>query len=106
MKMSLLSDLSIDILDQNKGSKNYLSDLCDTFSLSNLISGIAGVNSLVGFSIDLMLTKRPRSFHHNSLIETGTSDCYKLIISFFRTFFNRIPAKIIEYHCVKYRNFT
>ena len=29
----LLGDVDIDILDKKKDSKNYLSDLCDTFSL-------------------------------------------------------------------------
>ena len=40
--------LNIDILDKKKGSKNYLSDLSDTFSLSNLISGVTCVTSSVG----------------------------------------------------------
>ena len=44
-----------------------------------------------------MLINRPRSFHHTSLIETGLSDCHKLILSSLRTFFKRIPAKTIEY---------
>ena len=44
-----------------------------------------------------MLTNRPRSFHHTSLIETGMSDCDKLILSLFRAFLKRIPAKTIEY---------
>ena len=44
-----------------------------------------------------MLTNRPRSFHHTSLIETGMSDCHKLILSLLRAFFKRIPAKAIEY---------
>ena len=52
---------------------------------------------MVGSSIDMMLTNRPKIFHHTSLIETGLSDCHKLILSFFRAFFKRIPAKTIEY---------
>ena len=40
-----VGDLNINLLDQKKkkrkDSKNYLSDLCDTFSLSNVISGFA-----------------------------------------------------------------
>ena len=68
-----------------------------TFSLSNLISVVTFVKFLVGSSIDVMLTNRPRSFHHTSLIETGMSDCHKLMLLLFRTFFKRIPAKTIEY---------
>ena len=39
------------------------------------------LKSSVGSSIDVMLTNRPRSFHHTSLIETGLSHCHKLILS-------------------------
>ena len=80
-----------------KDSKNYLSNLCDTFSLSNLIPGVACVKSSVVSSIDVMLTNKPISLHHTSLIETGLSDCHKLILSFFRAFFKWTPAKTIEY---------
>ena len=69
----LVGDLNIDILDKKKDSKNYLSNLCDPFSLSNLISGVTCVKSSVGSSIDVMLTNRPKNFHHTSLIETGLS---------------------------------
>ena len=93
----VVGDLNIDILYKKKDSKNYLSDFCATFSLSNLISEVTWVKSLVGSSIDVMLTNRPRSFHHISLIETGMNDCRKLILSLFRAFFKRIPAKTIEY---------
>ena len=59
----LVGDLNIDILDKKKDSKNYLSDLRDTFSLSNLISEITCVKSSVDSSIDLMLTNRSRRIH-------------------------------------------
>ena len=39
----------------------------------------------------------PRRFHHSSWIVTGLSDCHKLILSLFRAFFKRIPAKTIEF---------
>ena len=56
----VVGNLNIDILDKIKDSKNYLSDLCDTFSLSNLISEVTCVKLSVGSSIDVMLTNRPR----------------------------------------------
>ena len=87
-----------------KESKNYLSDLCDTFSLLNLISGVTCINSSVGSSIDVMLTNGLSRFHHTSLIETGMSDCHKLL-SLFRAFFKRIPAKTIEQQ-IQFRNFS
>ena len=64
----VVGDLNIDILDKKRDSKNYLSYLCDTFSLSDLISEVTCIKSSVGSLIDVMLTNRPRSFHHTSLI--------------------------------------
>ena len=86
------------LLGRKRGdTHSHMSDLCDTFSLSNLVNGVTCVKSQNGTSIDVMLTNRPRSFHNTSLIETGLSDCHKMIVSVFRTFFKRLPAKVIEY---------
>ena len=54
--------------------------MCDTFPLSNITSEVTCVKSSVGSSIEVMLTKRPRSFHHTSVIETGTKEFKKGII--------------------------
>ena len=62
----LVGDLNIDILDKKKDSKNYLSDLRDTSSISNLTSEITCVKSSVDSSIDVMLTNRPRNFNHTN----------------------------------------
>ena len=70
MQMSLVSEISIQIFQIKRDSKNYLSDICDTFSFSNLILGVTNANSLVDSSIDMMLTNRQRSFHHTSFIKT------------------------------------
>ena len=74
-----------------------MSDICDTFSLSNLVNGVTCVKSQNGTSIDVMLTNRPRSIHNISLIETDLSDYRKMIVSVFRAFFKRLPAKVIEH---------
>ena len=50
-----------------------------------------------------MLTNRPRCFHKTSIFEIGISDHHKLILSFFRSYFTRIPSKTIEYR--KYKTF-
>ena len=39
----------------------------------------------------------------NSIFETGISDHHKLILSFFRSYFTRIPPKTIEYR--RYKTF-
>ena len=80
---------------------SHMSDLCDTFSLSNLVNGVTCAKSQNGTSIDAMLTNRARRFHNTSLIETGLSDCHKMIVSVFRAFFKRLPAKVIEYRNYK-----
>ena len=101
MKISLLLKISIEILQIKKDSKIFLSNLCDTFLLSNLISG---VKSSVGSSIDVIITNKPRSFHYTSFIETGMSDCHKLILLLFRAFFKRMLVKTINY--CNYRKFS
>ena len=98
----IVGGLNINFDDLKKGdTQSHLSDLCDTFSLSNLVNGVTCVKSQNGTSIDVMLTNRPRSFHDTSLIETGLNDCHKMIISVFRAFFNWLPAKVIEYRNYK-----
>ena len=66
----ILGDLNINSDNLKKGDTNsHLSDLCDTFLLSNLANGITCIKSQNGTSIDVMLTNRPRRFHKTSLIE-------------------------------------
>ena len=57
-----IGDINIYILDKKKDLKSYLSDLCNTFWLSNVISEVPCVKSSVGSTIDVMLTNRPASF--------------------------------------------
>ena len=47
----VVGDLNIDLLDKMKDSNNYLSDLCDTFSLSNLISEV-NLRKVIGRFLD------------------------------------------------------
>ena len=101
----IIWDLNISFDNLKKGdTHSHLSDLCDTFSLSNHVNGVTCVKSQNGTSIDVMLTNRPRRFHNISLIETGLSDCHKMIVSVFRAFFKRLPAKVIE--CRNYETFV
>ena len=77
--------LNIDILDNTKDHYNYLLNLCDTFSLNNLIKWKTYFKADSGTSVDGMLANRPRSFYNTSIIKTGLSDHHNLILSFFRT---------------------
>jgi len=58
--------------------------------------------SNAGASLDYILTNHPGSFQKSSLIETGTSDHHKLVITFLRAHFQKIPPKNIIYRNYKY----
>ena len=62
----IIGDLNIDTLNKKKVNGNYLSDLCDTFSLKNFITDITCVKSTNGTSIDVLLTNKSRCFHHTA----------------------------------------
>ena len=102
----IMGDLNIDTADKTKDTCSYLSDLCDTFSLTNIINGKTCFKAQKGTSIDVLLTNRPRSFHKMGIFETGFSDHHKLVVSVFRSYFLRIPPKIIEYRNYKIFNET
>ena len=89
-----MGDLNIDTQKNRPDTNHYLSDLCDTFSLANLISSSTCFKSLSGISIDVFLTNRTRSFHNTAITETGISDHHKLITPFFRSHFERIKLNI------------
>ena len=100
----IIGDLNIDIANKTKDTCNYLPDLCDTFSLANIINGKTCFKAQKGTSIDVLLTNRPGSFHKTGIFETGISNHHKLILSVFRSYFTRIPPKTIEYR--NYKNFN
>ena len=53
----------------------------------------------------MFLTNRTRSFHNTVITETGISN-HKLITSFFRSHFEQIPPKKVEYRNYKKFNLT
>ena len=83
----LAGDLNINILRPTLDSSSHLSDLNDTFSLTNLITDSNCFTSNRDTLIDLMLTKKPKSFYKSHSFVTGLSDCHKLIVSILRTSF-------------------
>ena len=81
---------------KQRDSKNYLSELCDTELCSSqiLYQKLHAYKSLVDSSIDVMLTNKPRNFHHTSLIETGLTDFDKLILSLLELSLNEYRQKL------------
>ena len=94
-------DLNIDLSQPNNDTNHYLSDLCDTFDLKNLVNVKTCYKSKNGSSIDVLLTNRPRSFYKTVSIETGLSDHHTLIATFFRSHYQRLPPKNIKYRDTK-----
>ena len=93
----LTRDLKIHLLDKSKKTNKHLSDLCHNFSLKDLLLEKTYFKSHEGTLLDIMLTSRPKRFDSTNVIETGPSDCQKLIASFFNAYFKKLPPKIIEY---------
>ena len=83
----LIGDLCLNTKSKNN---SYYSALCDTFDLTNLIKANTCFKSSYQTSIDVILTKRP-SFQKSGVITTGLSDCQKMILTFFHSYFSRLP---------------
>ena len=81
----LTSDLNLNTKSKNN---SYYFDLCDKSSNQT--------------SIDVILTNRPRRFQKSGVITTGVSDCHKMILTFFRSYFSRLPPKTITYRRFRY----
>ena len=97
----VIGDFNIDLTIPNNDKHNYLRDICEVYSLKNMIKGKTCDKSLHGTSIDIMLTNRSQSFMKTSNIETGLSDHHKLILSSFRTSFQKLKPKNIVYREMK-----
>ena len=101
--ISLIGDLNIDLLDPSKDIGNYLSDLSDTFNLTNIVKGTTCFKSSKGTLLDILLTNKPNSFQKTATFITGISDFHKLVTSFLRVSFKKLPPKEICYR--KYKKF-
>ena len=91
----LVGDLNINTLRPTSDSFNHLSDLNDTFSLTNLVTD--SYISHKGTLIDLMLTDKPKSFYKSHSFVAGLSDCHKPIVSILRTSLQKLPPKFVIY---------
>ena len=93
----LAGDLNVDMDIPGTDKKGFLNDLCITFDLSNLINKKTCTKKSGGSSLDVFLTNHPRCFQHTCVIETALSDYHKLIGTFLKSKFRRIPPKNIIY---------
>ena len=69
-----------------------------------MITNITCAKSTNGTLIGVPLTNKSRCFHHTTTFETGLSDCHKLILTFFKAYFKKLPPKNIEHRNYKKLN--
>ena len=91
----LAGHFNINTLRPTSDLPNHLSDLNDTFSLTNFVTDSTCFKSNKGSLIDVMLTNKPKSFYKSYSFATGLSDCHKLIVSILRTSFQKFPPKFV-----------
>ena len=89
-------------LNTKSNLNSYYSDLCDTFDLTNLIKASTCFKSSNQTSFDVILTNRPRSFQQSAIITTELSDYHKMTLTFFRSYFSRLPPKTITSRMFRY----
>ena len=100
----ILGDINVDKQDSNSPGLNKVQDLCDVFGLRNLIKSTICETKTSSSSIDIILTNRTRSFKNSETIETGLSDFHKLVMTSFRSTYERLRPTNIQ--CRTYKKFS
>ena len=85
----IAANMNTDFSKDEKDYYNYLFDLCDIFSMKNLIFRQISVKSTKGVSVDVIVPNWSSNLRRTRVTETG----HNLIFSFFRAYFQRIPPK-------------
>ena len=84
-------------------SEVSMSEFCAIYNLKNLVKEPTCFKNPNNPScIDLMLTNRYRSFMNTTVIETGLSDFHKMTVTVLKTYFKKVPPKIISYRDFKH----
>ena len=97
-----MGDFNIDFKKKGAGF-DKLSEMYDTFNLTNLIISETCYTKNYKSLIDLFFTNKPLSFQKTHVTETGLSDYHKLISTFFKSRFSIARPKVIKYR--NYKNF-
>ena len=92
----LLGDFNANIKD------SFMKNFCENFDLRSLVKEPACFKNPENPScIDLILTKKPRSFIKAGVIETGLSDYHKLVTTVMKMHFPKSKPSIITYKSYK-----
>ena len=100
--MILIGDFNANF--KNKGAGfDKLSEMCDTFDLTNLIKSETCYTKNHKSLIYLFSTNKPFSFQKTHVTETGLDNYHKLISTFVKSRFSKARPKVIKYR--NYKNF-
>ena len=81
---------------------SFMKNFCENFDLRSLVKEPACFKNPENSScIDLILTKKPRSFIKAGVIETGLSDYHKLVTTVMKMHFPKSKPSIITYKSYK-----
>ena len=79
-------------------SEKAMKDFCEMYNLENLIKEpTCYKNPSNPSSIDVMLTNKKLSFQNSMTVETGLSDCHKMIITVLKRYFKKHDPITINY---------
>ena len=75
-----------------------MKSFCESYNLTNLIKKpMCFKNPETPSCIDLILTKRPKSFPTTCVIETGLSDFRRMTVTVLKMHYRKLPPRIISY---------
>ena len=104
-KIIPVGDFNIVIGSKDCQKVKHLVGFCHTFDLTNLINTKTCFEYATSqFSLDVILTNRPRSFQKTAAITTGLSDYHKMIIITLGSSYTREPPRNVIYRNYKHFN--
>ena len=80
---------------------NVLSDTCDIFGLTNLVTGATCFKSETPSLVDVLITNKPKCFSGRVNIDFGCSDFHNLIAVASRMYAPEMPTRKITYRSMK-----
>ena len=83
---------------------NKLSEVCDVFCLENFIKDTTSDTIYGSSSIDVILQIEKKSFMKSSTVNTGISDCHKMVLTVMRAHYEQLKPLKIQYR--SYKNFN
>ena len=80
-----------------------MTSFCESYNLKSIIKETTCFkNPKKPSCIDLILTKRSKSFQNTCVIETGLSDFHRMTVSVLKMYLRKRPPKIITYRKFSY----